>query len=857
MTEENNNEEKMNKENNNEKIGDNSENNVNGEESTNKPHEIKHPENEKNIMKDGEESEKGIISTEVSGEMKKAYLDYAMSVIVSRAIPSVEDGLKPVQRRILYSMKLMGLKPDGQTKKSARIVGDVMGKYHPHGDSAIYETMVRMAQDFSMRYPLVFGQGNFGSIDGDSAAAMRYTEAKTEKISSELLSDIDKGTVDYVPNYDGSLKEPTLLTGKVPNLLINGATGIAVGMATNIPPHNLSEVCDAIDALIKNPEMEIEDITKIIRGPDFPTGGSVHGDMDEIYREGRGRLVMRGKVSIEKFKRKEVIIIKEIPYMVNKASLVEQIAKLATDKKIKNLADIRDESSQGETRIVIELKQGTNPKFVTNALYKYTRLQDNFNVNLLSLVNGQPEVLNIKRVLEEYIKYRKKIITLRTKFELNKAKERQEVVEGLLIALKNIDSVVDMIKKASNTPEALKVLMSKFDLSEKQAKAVLETKLQQLTSLEQGKLQKEHEELVTRIDKYMKILGDINEVLKIISREIKELKDNFGDERKTNVLRNIKDIKEKDLVQKKDVVVTITDKGYVKRMDLQTYRQQKRGGRGVIGSNLSTEDFTRQLIYCSTHDYLMFFTTRGRVLWLKAYEIPAAERYSKGRSLNNLLSLRDESVTNVISVRNFNYDLFMATKKGVVKRISLKYFSKPRLSGIKAINLPTDNSDRLIDVHVVEKGQGVLLATKEGQAIRFNSSDVRGMSRASYGVRGIKLLGKDEVVSLETLNTEEVLTITKKGYGKRTKVEDYRKTARAGKGVINLKETDKTGEVVTTVAVNEGDSVIITTAKGMIMRTSLENIRVMGRATQGVRLVKLQEKDYVTDLVRVIEEEKD
>jgi DNA gyrase subunit A len=776
-----------------------------------------------------------------------------MSVIVSRAIPAIEDGLKPVQRRILYSMNLMGLKPGTQTKKSARIVGDVIGKFHPHGDTAVYDALVRMAQDFSLRYPLVFGQGNFGSIDGDPPAAYRYTEAKLMPISSELIQDIDKETVKFNPNFDNSLKEPELLPGKLPALMLNGASGIAVGMATNIPPHNLTEVCDAIVAYIKKPKITIEELAKIVTGPDFPTGGMVFGDMNELYKTGRGRLIIRGRTTTEMVKKREAIVITEIPYMLNKSSLITQIADLIQRKKLRDISDLRDESSKGKIRIVIEMRKGANPKFVTNALFKYTRLQDAFNVNFLALVKGQPRVLNLRDVVENYVDYRKKIITNRTRFELKKARERLEIVEGLLIALKSIDNVISLIKKSKGTVEALEGLTKKFRLTRKQAQAVLETKLQQLTSLEQEKLKKEFKELKEKIAEFEKVLGDIREVLKIITKEVNELKHKYGDNRRTYVLQRLAEISEKDIVQKKEVVVTITEKGYCKRMDVKAYREQKRGGKGVIGSNLATGDFVKQLITCSTHDYLMFFTTRGRVLWLKAYDIPEAERYSKGKAMINLLNIRDEKVTNVISVNNFEDSLFMATEKGMVKKISLDNFSKPRASGVKAINLPADNSDVLIDVQMVKKGEEVLLSTKKGQSIRFNSNDVREMGRASYGVTGIKMSKNDVIVSMDVLRTQEILTITKNGYGKRTAVKDYRKTARAGKGVINLKVSGKTGDVVTTVSVNPKDSIIITTAKGMVIRTSLKNIRVMGRAAQGVRIVKLAPGDSVTDLIKVQE----
>ena len=796
--------------------------------------------------------EKGVVNTEVSGEMKKAYLDYAMSVIVSRAIPSIEDGLKPVQRRILYAMQQLGLKHNTQTKKSARIVGDVLGKYHPHGDSAVYEAMVRMAQNFSLRYPLVNGQGNFGSIDGDPAAASRYTEAKLQAISEELLQDLDKETVEFLPNYDGSVKEPFLLPGKLPTLILNGATGIAVGMSTNIPPHNLTEICEAIIKYIDNPNINVEQLVEIVQGPDFPTGGVVQGDMIELYKTGRSRLIMRGKASIEEVKKKEAIVITEIPYMVNKTTLITQIANLVRDKKIRDISDLRDESSKGKIRIVLELRKGVNSKFVMNSLYKYTRLQDSFSVNFLALVGGQPKILGLRDVLENYVKYRKLIITNRIKYDLRKAQERQEIVKGLLIALKSIDEVIKLIKKSKATKEASETLIKRFKLTERQAKAILETKLQQLTSMEVDKLKKEAEELKKNIEEYEKILKDIKEILKIIKKEVKELKEKYGDARRTQVLkRSLSEISEKDLVQEKEVVVSITDKGYVKRMDIKTYKEQRRGGKGVIGSNLATGDFAKQMLTCSTHDYLMFFTSRGRVLWLKAYDVPEAERYSKGKAAVNLLGLKDEIITNVISVKNFEDFLIMATKNGQVKKIALSHFSKPRASGVRAINLPSN--DNLIGVEIVKDKQEVLLATKKGKAIRFNSNDVRSMGRASYGVTGIKIDKADEVVSLEVLDTEAIFSITKKGYGKRTSVQDYRKTARAGKGVINLKISEKTGEVVNTVAVNDSDSIIITTSKGIVIRMSLKNIRVMGRAAQGVRVVKLQAGDSVTDVVEVQE----
>ncbi|MBD3247385.1 DNA gyrase subunit A [Candidatus Pacearchaeota archaeon] len=801
------------------------------------------------------EIEKGVVNTEVSSEMKKSYLDYAMSVIVSRAIPSVEDGLKPVQRRILYSMSKMGLKPNTATKKSARIVGDVIGKYHPHGDQAVYDTMVRLAQDFSMRYPLVFGQGNFGSIDGDDAAAYRYTEAKLKKTSMELLEDMDKDTVKFASNFDSSLKEPTLLPGKFPNLILNGATGIAVGMSTNIPPHNLNEICDAIIAYIKNSSITVEELSEIVTGPDFPTGGVVSGEIEEMYKKGKGSLILRGRVTTEKIKRKKAIVITEIPYMLDKSKLITQIAKLVRDKKIKNISGLRDESSKGKIRIVIELKKRANPKFIINRLYKYTRLQDSFNANIIALIKGQPKRLNLREIVEAYVEHRKLMITNRSKYLLDKAENRLEIVEGLLKALKKIDNIIKMIKNAKGKTDALNKLKKNFKLSQRQSEAVLDLKLQQLTSLEKDNLTKEEKELKKTISNLKKILGDVKEILKIITEEVKELKEKYGDERRTKVLNKIKKLKEKDLVQKKDVVVTITKKGYCKRIDVKKYKEQKRGGKGVIGSGLTTGDFVKQLIPCSTHDYLMFFTSRGRVLWLKAYDIPQSKRYGKGKAIVNLLKLKNEYVTNVISVKSFEGYLFMATKQGKVKRISLKHFSRPRSGGIKAIKLPNDNSDELIGVEVLKENQEVFLATRQGKAIRFNADDIRPMSRSSYGVIGIKIDKSDEVVSLEMLDSDAIMTITEKGYGKRTALKDYRKTARAGKGVINLRVSKKTGNVVNSIAVDPKDSIIITTAKGMVIRTNLKNIRVMGRATQGVKVVKLQPKDRVTDIVKVVDED--
>lgn len=803
-------------------------------------------------------SEKGVEGAEIVEEMEKKFIDYAMSVIVDRALPSIEDGLKPVHRRILYAMHSIGLDPSKPTKKSAAVVGEVLGKYHPHGDLSVYNAMVRMAQEFSLRYPLVHGQGNFGSLDGDSPAAMRYTEAKLSKISTELLKDIEKQTVKMRPNFDNSVNEPETLPAKLPNLLLNGATGIAVGMATNIPPHNLTEICDAIIAQIKKPDISIDKLTEIVTGPDFPTGGTISGSgIQEMYKTGKGKIIMRAKTTTEEKKGKTSIIITEIPYMVNKSDLVQSIAKLATEKKLPDVSDLRDESSKKGVRIVVELRKGTNPKYTLNKLYKLTRLQTNFDANILALVGKQPKTLNLKQVLEEYVKYRKIIITKRSKFELKKAEDRLEIVLGLLKALKQIDEIVNFIKKSKNTTEAQQGLVNKFKFTDRQAKAILETKLQQLTSMESQKLKDEEIKLKQTIAELQKILGDINEVLKVILKEILQIKKDYGDERRTRVIKKVEELSETDLIEKKDVVVIRTDGGYIKRMDIKTYREQRRGGSGVTGTGLKDEDFVRQMITCSTHDYLLFFTTRGRVYWQKANDIPAAERQSKGRALANLLQLRDEEVANVMALKDFEKDYFMfATKLGIVKKLPLKDLSKPRATGVRAINLPLDNSDILINVKRVSDKQEVLLITKKGQAIRFNSDDVRAMGRASYGVRGIDLHKGDEVVSIEALKKDTtILTVTQKGYGKRSNLDNYRKTSRAGKGVINLKVTDKTGQIVNSLSVDNKDSVIATTTKGMVMRIGMKDLRVMGRATQGVKVIKLKEGDKVADIVKVPSEE--
>ena len=798
---------------------------------------------------------KQLINAEVSQEMRKAFIDYAMSVIVDRALPAAEDGLKPVHRRILWAMYDLGLQHNKPTKKSARIVGDVIGKYHPHGDTAAYESMVRMAQDFSLRYPLVKGQGNFGSMDGDPAAAMRYTEAKMDKITEELMFDIEKNTVLMLPNFDNTLTEPKYMPAKLPNLLLNGASGIAVGMATNMPPHNINDVCDTALAYIENPEITPLELAKIIRAPDFPTGGYVSGQLKEIYTEGKGRLIMKGRTKIEDGN-KPNIIITEVPYQVNKATMVERIADLVKEKKLPDVSDIRDESAKGKVRVVIELKKGSEPKFTLNRLLKDTPLQTTFDVNMLALVKDQPRQLNIKEIIEVYVGHRQGVIRKRTEFDLDKAEKRLHLVEGLLIAQKNIDAVVKLIRAATGKTEAGIQLKAKFGFSDKQVEAILEMKLHQITTLEHDKLTKEDSELKMDIEGWKKVLGDEKEILKIIKKDLNGIKKDFGDDRRTTIVNNLnEDFEEKDLVDKKDVVVTITDKGYVKRMDLKQYKEQNRGGKGVIGTELATGDFVKELLTCSTHDYMLLFTNKGKVHWLKAFEVPEIAKYGKGKALVNMLELKEEFVTSVISVKEFKDFLMMFTKEGTVKKISLEEFDSPRKGGIKAIDLE-GKTDTLVSVKPIKEHQEVLLVTKDGQACRFSSDDVRPTGRNAYGVIGITLDGKDQVVSAEVLPIENqdkqsILTISKNGYGKRSEIGEYRLTSRGGKGVINLAVSDKTGDIITSQSVVDDDTIIVTTAKGIVIRTPITDIRIMGRATQGVRIIKLADGDSVTDLARV------
>ena len=814
------------------------------------PKKIEEAKEQKKLFAD----EKGITEAEISDEMKKAYIDYAMSVIVARALPAAEDGLKPVQRRILFAMHSMALHHDKPTKKCARIVGDTMGKFHPHGDMSIYDSLVRMAQDFSLRYPLVDGQGNFGSMDGDPAAAQRYTEARLSKISEELLADIDKETVKFNPNFDNSVDEPDVLPGKLPNLLLNGAQGIAVGMTTNLPPHNLTDTANAIIEYIEKPDVKIERLIDIIQGPDFPTGGQISRQgIEDLYKLGKGSIIIKGKFTTEKVRSKDAIILTELPYQVNKAELIKTIAELMKNKKLQDISDIRDESSKGKVRVVLELRRDANPQFTINNLLKFTNFQTKFDGIMLALVNGQPKLLNLKEIIATYVKHRQDVVLKRTKYDLKIATDRQHITEGLLICLKDIDVLIALIKKSANTTVALESLMNKYKLSKRQGEAILEMKLSKLTHLEMDKLKDENDKLKQVMKELQKIIDSPTDILEIIRKEMLELRRVYGDSRRTTIFERLKEITEKELVMKKDVILTITQKGYVKRMDIKSYKEQKRGGKGVVGADLATGDFVKQLITCSTHDTLLMFTSLGRLYWLKAYEIPEVARYGKGKPIINLLNIQDE-ITTVMPVKEFKGSLVMVTQKGIIKRVNMEMFSNPRKGGVNAINL---NGDRLIDVELIDGTEELILASKEGMAIRFKASEVREMGRNAYGVTGIKLDKDDIVVGVAIYRPQRdknlsILTVTENGFGKRTKVEEYRLTGRACKGVTNINTSDRNGKVVGIDMVDGNDSVIITTAKGIVIRVSMRGIREMGRATQGVKIIKTSGAgDNVTSVAKV------
>ena len=794
-----------------------------------------------------------VVPVKLENEMRNSYIDYAMSVIVARALPDVRDGLKPVHRRILYAMQEDGMGSNKPYKKSARIVGEVLGKYHPHGDSSVYDAIVRMAQDFSMRYMLADGHGNFGSVDGDPAAAMRYTEVRMSKISELMLQDIDKETVDFTPNYDESLKEPSVLPAKFPQLLVNGTSGIAVGMATNIPPHNMREVIDGTLMLIDHPDAAIEELMQVIKGPDFPTAGLILGTdgIRDAYMTGRGVIKMRADAHIETTSNgKSRIVATELPYQVNKARLVEKIAALVREKTIDGITDLRDESDRNGMRIVVELRRDANANVILNQLYKHTQFQESFGVIMLALVDGKPQILNLKEVLHYYIKHQEDVITRRTRYELAKAEARAHILEGLTIALDNLDAVITTIRESRTADIAKDALMKSFQLSDKQAQAILDLRLQRLTGLEREKIEEEYEATLKAIEEYKAILADENRILGIIKEELTAVKEKYGDERRTRITVDNSSIDVEDLIAEEDVVITITHNNYIKRMPLTTYRNQKRGGRGVTGMGTKEEDFVENLLITTTHHTILFFTSRGRVFYLKAYEITEASRQAKGTAIINLLQLdRDEKITAVIQVKEFNPErfLFMATKKGIVKKTGLSEFSSMRKGGLIAISL--DDDDELIGVKFTDGERYVILGTKGGMAIAFDESDVRAMGRTARGVRGIRLNEGDEVIGMANLHRNaDVLTVTENGYGKRTPTEEYRAQTRGGKGLINMKVTEKTGAVIGLKVVRPEQELMLITTEGIVIRTNVDEISVISRNTQGVMLMKTNENDKVSSM---------
>src|ERR687897_678598 len=797
----------------------------------------------------------------IEDEMRQSYMDYAMSVIVGRALPDVRDGLKPVHRRVLYAMYDMGNTWDKPYKKSARLVGDIIGKYHPHGDTAVYDTIVRMAQDFVMRYPFIDGQGNFGSVDGDSPAAMRYTEIRMARLAEEILADIEKDTVDFIPNYDDSLKEPAVLPSRIPNLLVNGASGIAVGMATNIPPHNIGEIVDGLVALVENPGLTIKELMKYIPGPDFPTAGFIHGKepIVQAYSDGKGIIQMRGKAFTETLKRtgKEQIIINEIPFMVNKVRLIEQIAALVQEKKIEGISDLRDESDRQGMRIVVELKRDAVPEIVVNQLYKHTSLQESFGINMLAIVEGRPKLLNLREALRAFLDHRKEVVTRRTAHDLRKAEERLHILEGLRIALDNLDAVITLIRKANDPKAAKEGLMASFGLSDLQAQAILEMRLQRLTGLERDKILQEHKETVELIAKLLAILADEKEIYKIIVAELKDIKEKFGDERRTQIVARSEEISIEDMIVDEEMAVTISHEGYIKRNPVTLYRAQRRGGKGKIGTTTKEEDFVEYLIIASMHSYILFFTTTGKVYRVKVHELPQASRAAKGKPIVNLLNLEPgERVSAFLSVREFVEGRFVvfATKKGAVKKTDLMLYSNPRASGIRAIGL--EDGDEVIGVRLTDGQQELILSTLDGQSIRFTEDQVRPTGRGTYGVLGIRLDPGDAVVSMEMLNRgASILTVSEKGYGKRTEMEEYRLQSRGGKGIITMKATEKTGRIVGGQQVTDDDQLMLVTNNGKIIRLRMRDIRVIGRNTQGVRLIDLEGDERVVSLARLAEKE--
>lgn len=794
-----------------------------------------------------------ILPVNLEQEMRNSYIDYAMSVIVSRALPDVRDGLKPVHRRILYAMQEAGMTSGKPYKKSARIVGEVLGKYHPHGDVSVYDAIVRMAQDFSMRYMLADGHGNFGSVDGDPPAAMRYTEVRMAKIAELMLQDIDKDTVDFVPNYDESLKEPSVLPSKFPELLVNGTSGIAVGMATNIPPHNMSEVIDGVLMLIDNPDASVEELMTVIKGPDFPTGGLIMGTtgIRDAYTTGRGSVKMRAKAHIETMSNgKPRIVVTELPYQVNKARLIEKIAELARDKQIEGITDLRDESDRKGMSIVIELRKDINPDIMLNQLYKHTQLQDTFGVIMLALVDNQPRILTLKQVLHYYIQHQEDVITRRTRYELSKAEARAHILEGLTIALDHLDAVITTIRESQTADIARNALMDGFKLSEKQAQAILDLRLQRLTGLEREKIEEEYQEVLKKIEWLKSVLADESKIMTIIKEELTAVKEKYGDARRTTITYDMSEMSEEDLIADEDVVLTISHNNYIKRMKLDTYNKQNRGGQGILGMSTKEGDFVENILITTTHHTILFFTSRGRVHYLKAYQIAEGSRQARGTALINLLKLdKGEKITAVLQVREYNPAkfLFMATRKGIVKKVQLSEFNTTRKLGVIALKL--DDDDELIGVKQTDGQKQIVIGTRNGYAIIFDEEEVRSMGRIARGVKGIKLRDGDEVVGMDTIKRDsEILTVTAGGYGKRTKVEEYTTHHRGAMGVINLRVTEKTGEVIGLKVVRDGQELMLISTNGIIIRTGLDKISVIGRASQGVIIMKTAEDDKVASM---------
>jgi len=820
-------------------------------------------ENENNLIPANDR----IIQINIEDEMKTSYIDYSMSVIVSRALPDVRDGLKPVHRRVLYGMLDLGVTSNKPHKKSARIVGDVLGKYHPHGDSSVYGTMVRMAQEWSMRYVLVDGQGNFGSVDGDSPAAMRYTEARLKKIAEDMLGDITKDTVDFQLNFDDTLHEPTVLPTRIPNLLVNGASGIAVGMATNMPPHNLSEVIDGTIAYIDNREITIPELMHYIKGPDFPTGGTIYGysGLQSAFETGRGSIVMRAKAEIEITKNdREQIIVSEIPYQVNKATMIERTAELVNEKKIEGISAIRDESDRDGMRIVYDIKRDANASVVLNNLFKYTALQTSFGVNNIALVQGRPVMLNLKDLIHHFVEHRHEVVIRRTKYELAEAEKRAHILEGLLIALDHIEEVIKLIR-ASNTPEEARVgLMEKFGLSDIQARAILDMTLRRLTGLERDKIKEEYAELMKTIEYLKSILADINLRMNIIKDELREVKEKYGDERRSKIVHSAGDMSMEDFIDDEEIVITISHDGYVKRTPLTEYRTQGRGGKGALGSNTKDTDFTEHIITATSHNYLLLFTDAGRCFWVRAYEIPEGSRVSRGRALQNIINIpKEEKVQAYIKVKNLkdqeyleNNFIIMCTKKGTIKKTSLEAYSRPRANGINAINI--NEGDQLIEANLTNGESEIVIALRSGRAIRFNESKVRPMGRTATGVRGITLAHeKDEVIGMISVNDSAatILVVSENGYGKRTELEDYRITNRGGKGVKTINVTEKTGDLIAIKDVTDQDDLMIINKSSIVIRIAVSELRVMGRATQGVKLINLKKNDQIASVAKVEHEE--